>query len=395
MSHKILLYGATGYSGRLITAEGERSGMSDDEQRDGRVMLLGGRNARAVSELARRHRMDHRAFALDHPDEIARNLQDIKVIINAAGPFALTANYLARAALAAGCHYVDISSEPDVYMMLDDLHQYGVHRHIALLSGAGHSPAASDLMLHAALRSLSTHGTRELGTIRIALSRPQGLSRGSIESISRMVREQVRVVRLGEVPAGGKRELVPVFCHESVGRLERSFDFGHYDDDGQGRDLRISTAVNVADTLTARLTLYRHGVRFTGIESYVEAGSAARWAHQLASLVSPLAAIPAARELVRWQANILPVGPTARERRMARQVAVLEIEDPFHEKVVNWRWHTPNAYDFTARVAVAAATALVGTTTYGWLTPSEVLNPEVADLTAKIGYLRDCRLHAA
>jgi short subunit dehydrogenase-like uncharacterized protein len=411
MSDTILLYGATGYSGRLIAAEGALS-MSDGADVPGYRMVLAGRDGREVARLAREHGMEARVFGIEDRQRVISELRDVDVVINAAGPFALTANHLAKGALGAGCHYVDINGEAEVYMKLDDLGRHAAQRGLAMVSGAGHTAAASDLLLHAALDQLRQPDTpgygpgrgTELGAVRIAVSRIISLSRGSLETLWRSLREQVRVVRAGRVatPQGDwtHERQTSVLWHEPVGKLERTFDF--FDpaappDDPEKRrnqsDLRIASAANLVDTLTARLTLNSHGFLADPIESYVEAGAVARAFYQLGPLLAPLAAVPVTRDLARVQLNALPVGPTPQERRAETHCIVLEIEDPFQTRIVHWGWHTPNPYDFTAQVVVQVAKAVASGNWPGWRTPAEVLHPVSAELTAQTGYLRGCRLH--
>ena len=106
---KILLYGATGYSGRLIAAEGEYRGRTDGGCR----MILAARDRNELSKVAAPLGMEWRCFGLDHPEEVVRHLEDlgVDVVLNAAGPFGQTAERLAQAAIAARCHYVDINGE--------------------------------------------------------------------------------------------------------------------------------------------------------------------------------------------------------------------------------------------------------------------------------------------
>jgi hypothetical protein len=146
------------------------------------------------------------------------------------------------------------------------------------------------------------------------------------------------------------------------------------------------------DTLTARLTVERHEFSAHRIESYVEAGTIGRLAYQFGPLLTPLAAMPWARDLARAQLNALPTGPTPEERQSETNVVVLEIEDRFHRPIVHWAWHTPNPYDFTAQVVVEIAKRVARGTQYGWLTPSEVLEPTKSDLRGAARYLHGCDL---
>jgi short subunit dehydrogenase-like uncharacterized protein len=385
---KVLLYGATGFTGGLIAAEGAKRGMS----RRGRgecLMTLAARDGRCLRAVADKNDMDVRPFGLDVGVEVLRQLEDFDIVINAAGPFALTALPLANAALGACCDYVDINSELDVYRNLDDLALKAEQRGIAIVCGAGSSAAASNLLLGVALAGLSRKGKTppngDLGAVRIAMSQNMDFSRGSALSAARMVRSQVAVVRNGLIrgPEGDLHQQ-QVVSHEPVGRLERMFDLeaapSPQGKSKQGGRLRIASAANLIDTLTAKHTLAGRRLKADTIESYLEMGTLNRIFYQLSGLFSPLAALPLASAATAAILDLLPEGPTESERLRQRHIVALEIEDAYHRRVVDWRWETPDVYQFTARLAVAAAFGLAtmktletikteGGTNKGWVTP--------------------------
>ena len=80
MSYSILLYGATGFSGRLIAARGKN--MPGDCR-----LILAARDGSELRKVADQNNMEFRVFALDDHNEICNHIDDIDVIINAAGPF--------------------------------------------------------------------------------------------------------------------------------------------------------------------------------------------------------------------------------------------------------------------------------------------------------------------
>jgi short subunit dehydrogenase-like uncharacterized protein len=305
------------------------------------------------------------------------------------------------------CHYVDINGEAEVYMKVDDLGRHAIQRERVMVAGAGHTAAASDLLLHAALNELrATVSDQEdtapmLGAVRIALSRITTLSQGSLETLWRSMREQVRTIRLRENTGGRPGQpgtATHVIWHEPVGKLEREFDFFDPAAEWQktrqrSQARRIASAANLLDTLTARLTVERLGFLAKRIESYVEAGTLARLVYQVGPVFAPLAALPLARDLVRLQLQAFPVGPTPDERRREPHLTVLEIDDVFHEPVLHWALHTPNPYDFTARIVLEIARRTTVTQLCGWLTPSELLRPTKSDLRGRAKYLRGCELH--
>ena len=217
---------------------------------------------------------------------------------------------------------MDINGELDVYKALEDVGRYAEHaprRHGLQRRTYGRriqsASARGRLQL---IPSVDPRNPTELGAIRFALSRITSLSRGSTETVCRSLREQVTIVRQGEVDDGhgGTRKGL-VLWHEPVGKLERTFTF--CDDDAAGRGAnrkpgpRIATAANLVDTLAARLTVVRDQFAPHRIESYVEAGRLARLAYQLGALWAPLAANPIARELARLQADALAVEPTPQD----------------------------------------------------------------------------------
>jgi short subunit dehydrogenase-like uncharacterized protein len=408
MIYTILVYGATGYAGRLIAAEGKHRNMCDGSS--GYRMVLGGRSAAAVKQLAEELEMDYRVFGLDHEKDAEGGLAGIDVVINAATPFALTADCLAKTALRVGCGYVDINGQLDVYTRLQELGRHAQSRQIPMVCSVGHTAAASGLLLHVALCNmppLTGPPNDELGAVRIAASRLLHLSRGSIETLLNSVREQVTVVRLREKrDRDGRTKREDVLWHEPVGKLERMVDFGVDDytgaapaqaDTATRPRVRIASAVNLVDTLTARLTVRRSKWRAHTIESYAELGTLGRIAYQSGSWFTPFAAMQWVRDLTHAQVSLLPAGPSEGQRNAERHTVVLEIEDPCEVPRIVWRWHTTNPYDFTARVVVEVARRVApGSSPCGWLTPSEVLEPTLDDLTSEQRvYFRGCRLERA
>jgi short subunit dehydrogenase-like uncharacterized protein len=85
---KLMIYGATGYTGRMAAAHAAAAGTP---------LIVAGRNPAALAELAAPLGVDYRVFALDDNASIDRALHDVGVLLNCAGPFAATAAVLMRA----------------------------------------------------------------------------------------------------------------------------------------------------------------------------------------------------------------------------------------------------------------------------------------------------------
>ncbi len=397
MNDKILLYGAGGFSGRLVVDLAHRHWGSHGPLQ----LLLGGRRAATLEPLAERYGMDSRVFALDDERRMDRVLSEpgLRAVINAAGPFSATAWPLARAAVRAGIHYVDLNGESDVYRRLDDLGYVAEQAGVTLVSGAGHCAATSDVMLERALQHLSDKGWRDIGNVRVAYSHVKYTSRGSAHTAWRSVREQVTVMReRSHPPVPPDKAGVPdiEITHVPLGQMERSFDFGDRGDRrhparARNADHRIATACNLLDLFTARLTAQRHlSARALDhvrrIEAFIEMPEGARIFVQLGSLSAPLLALPGMRRLVRAQVNLLPEGPDEQERRQDRHTVLLDIDDGCGQRLVDWRMETPDPYDFTAHCVLAVVSGLTdrgragGAARAGWRTPAEIIPPDAARL---------------
>jgi hypothetical protein len=116
---RIAIYGANGYTGRLVATELLARGQD---------IVLAGRNPEALETMAESlaspaHVTTHVA-ALDDAAALRELAENATVLIHCAGPFALTGPPVASAAAAAGCHYVDHAVEPHhVRFMFDKLQE--------------------------------------------------------------------------------------------------------------------------------------------------------------------------------------------------------------------------------------------------------------------------------
>jgi len=369
MRPTILLYGATGFSGKLIARELANQLARCD-------LILGGRDEERVSELAEELEVDYRVLDLTSREDVRDGLRDIKVVLNAAGPFAWTADRLAKVAIEVECSYVDINGEPDVYRRLDDLARHASQRNCTLICGAGFWAAASNILLQKAVEELrqQTPALSEIGAVRIGMSSIEWCSRGSVQTVWRSLREQVLVMRKG-VPMDSAGVAMPARLmpwHEPVGKLEHRFDFR---EPGQVQpDMRVASAVSLVDTLAASFTLAQNDLVADSLASYVEMDGTRRFLYQAGAWMAPIAAIPGFRTLVQQPVEMLGEGPSAKDREESPHHIVLEIEDTYRNPLLKWRWKTPNVYQFTAQLAAEVALRVgAGGIPAGWFTPSRAL----------------------
>lgn len=101
---RIVLYGATGYTGRLTAAALVARGLTP---------VLAGRNRAALTELAAHHGgLDTAVADVDDPASVRALIERGDVLLSTVGPFAKWGAPAAEAALDAGAHYLDSTGEP-------------------------------------------------------------------------------------------------------------------------------------------------------------------------------------------------------------------------------------------------------------------------------------------
>lgn len=314
-----MIYGAAGYTGRLVAEHAAALGLE--------LVLAGRPGSRlAIEEMADELRAETRFFSLDDGTDPAHHLAGTAVLLNAAGPFADSAEPLMSAAIRAKVHYLDFSAELDTYREAMALDTPAQAAGVMLMPGSGGSVA-----MLGTLASLAVSRTPNPRRIAIALEVAGGMSRGSVASASRsIVAETLRL-------ADG--HLVERSAVET-----RSFDFGE-------GPLSCFPA-----TLPDLLTI-RHATGVSDIKTYVHISEGAFPSSDTETNTS---------------------GPTAAEREANRYHASVEVEAD-NGSIVRMALDTVNGYTFTAIAAAEAARrVLAGDVRPGYRAPVEVFGGEFA-----------------
>lgn len=316
-----LLYGANGYTGRLIAEEASRRGMSP---------VLGGRREEAVRPLAASLGLDYRVFAVnDAPAErLARELEPFAAVVLAAGPFSATSGPVADACIRAGTHYLDITGEIEVF---EALHQRGARaeeRDCVLLPGAGFDVVPSDCLAATLAGWLPEATSLELALAPgikpapgTALTMVEGLPHGTA------VREGGRIRRL---PAGGKSRTVPFRDRQ-----------------------RRTVSIPWGDVSTAY-----HSTAIPDIAVYMALPTPAGVALRLSRPLVPLLRLPVAQRALSAGARRMS-GPGPRAREAGRAQLWGQVRSP-DGKVRSATLRTPEAYQLTARTVVESLRRVVG-----------------------------------
>lgn len=165
---KVVIYGATGYMGKLSARELLQQGTRP---------ILAGRsdNVRAVAqELG----CDHAIFGLDDPGKIQRALEGVSLVINLAGPFQRTQKPLLEACLAVSCHYIDIAGEVDEMASVFAFDEAARRAGSMLMPGAGFGVVPTDIAACMAQSLLP-----DASDLTILYATEGGVSRGTLKTV--------------------------------------------------------------------------------------------------------------------------------------------------------------------------------------------------------------------
>jgi short subunit dehydrogenase-like uncharacterized protein len=135
--NKILIYGANGYTGELITRFAAEQGLKP---------ILAGRTESKIRPLAENYGFDFRVFSLDIPTEVDAGLAGIDVVIHCAGPFSLTCRQMVEACLRTKTHYLDITGEIVVFETMARLDGKAKAAGIMVMPGVGFDVVPSDCL---------------------------------------------------------------------------------------------------------------------------------------------------------------------------------------------------------------------------------------------------------
>jgi short subunit dehydrogenase-like uncharacterized protein len=132
-----IIYGANGYTGRLIAKEAATQGLHP---------ILAGRNYQKIRSLAQRLNLPWCCFDLKNPENISARLNQVDLLLNCAGPFTATSVPLAKACLQTMTDYLDITGEIEVFEYIYALDEKARDAGVVLCPGAGFDLIPTDCM---------------------------------------------------------------------------------------------------------------------------------------------------------------------------------------------------------------------------------------------------------
>jgi short subunit dehydrogenase-like uncharacterized protein len=331
VSDSILIYGATGYTGRLIAAEAKSHGLK---------LTLAGRNPEKVRQLAEEHDLPWSAFSVDDEHAVATALKDKNLLLSVAGPFSATAEKLMDACIATNTHYLDVTGEIAVFELAASKDTAAKTAGITLLPGVGFDVVPSDcLAAHTAARS------KNPVSLRLAIKGLGGPSRGTAKTGVEALGSGTAIRR------GGKITFV------RAGSLIQDIDFGNGAEEYLG--------VSWGDVSTAY-----HSTSIGDIEVYFPNAGPIKSMTKMSKLLGPLMKTKVLQNFLKKQIDKMPAGPTEEERAEAGSIIRAEVRDASGSVFIS-QLTTPNGYSLTAESAVTCAEKiLAGNIETGFKTPS-------------------------
>ena len=336
MTQPFLLYGATGYTGKLIARRAKALGMR---------AILAGRSAEKVAAVAAPLGYPKHTLSLDDSEALDALLDKVPVVLHAAGPFSETASPMVAACLRTKTHYVDITGEIQVFEGCAHRSQDAADAGITLLPGAGFDVVPSDCL--AKYVSERVPGAHHL---TLAMSGMSKASRGTAKTAAQFIGLGTYVRRGGKI-------------HQLTDVLTQEFDYGH--------GLEKSVAVSWGDVSTAY-----HSTNIPDIEVFFQASRDLERAMRLGRFSGKVLRSKLGQKMIRRQINRRPEGPTDDMRDKGTHVILAQVTDGFRNSLTA-RLTTPEAYSLTAETSLAVVQRILdGDWKPGFQTPSNMFGAD-------------------
>jgi short subunit dehydrogenase-like uncharacterized protein len=331
MTGQFLIYGATGYTGKLMAQQAKSQGLNP---------ILGGRTAKTLQAVADPLGFDYRVADLSDQAMMDRMLDEMTCVLHGAGPFSATSEPMLNACIRKGVHYLDITGEIEVFEACARRDLDAKKRGIMVMPGVGFDVVPSDC-LAAYVKECLPDATQLL----IGISGLHGVSRGTaktmVEGLGRglLVRRQGNIVALGQT-------------------LFKEIDFGN------GPQNCVS--MKWGDVATA---YYTTGI--PNITVFFEVIPQLKPFINLSGFMRWLVALERSQAFLKWVMDRQPVGPTDEARQAGSTCIYAEAENEKGDRV-RARLRTPEGYTLTAMTGIEVAKqVLAGDVTPGYQTPAK------------------------
>lgn len=334
---RIVLFGATGYTGELTAHELVRRGCSP---------VLAGRNPERLDALAASlGGLETQVADVTRPESVRALVERGDVLVATVGPFLRWGEPAIDAAVDAGAHYLDSTGEGAFIRRVFEVHgPRAQHAGVGLLTAMGYDWVPGNLAGGLALHEAGPEARRvELGYFITGDSRPSAMSGGTRASAAGAMLEPSYTFSGGRIVT------------ERGARRVRSLEL---------RPGRRAEAISVGSS--EQFTLPRLRPELLDVDTYLGwFGSASRPLQAFSAVNALVTKVPPLRKGARALAGRAlkgsTGGPDAQARAGSRSLVLARVLDVGGRELAAVRLEGPNGYDLTAGfLAWGAETALAG-----------------------------------
>jgi len=331
MPGRVILFGATGYTGHLVAEAMVRRGLKP---------VLAGRDGAKLKEMADRLGGLETAQAdVNHPESLADLLKSGDVLVTTVGPFTLYGEAAIGAAVGNGAHYIDSTGEPGfVRKVFEKFGPRAKEAGIALICAGGYDYVPGNVAAASALRSAGPDAVRvDVGYF--SLGRFE-LSQGTLASTRAAMAEPDLMWQAGR------------WVEQTSGTRLRAFQVS-------GKDL-----LGLSISSSEHYSLPRLFPQLKDVNIYLGwYGKRSRELQRAAKVQSVLRKIPGVKAVLRSMALRVPQsrgqGPNAETRSKAKSLIVAETFDKAGKLLARTELVGVNGYTFTGEMLTWLADSIL------------------------------------
>jgi short subunit dehydrogenase-like uncharacterized protein len=346
--HGFLLYGANGFTGKLIAERAKERGLSP---------ILAGRNVASVEKLARELALPFRVFDLADPKKLREAISGVGAVLHAAGPYSATSRPMVDACLAERVHYLDITGEISVLEAVLARNAEAQRAGITLLPAVGFDVVPTDCMAATLAAALPDAIRLDLAFTGGMLPSP-GTAKTAVEGIQvgALVREN------GEITA-------------LKGPRTREVPFSH--------GAKFCMSIPWGDLVTAF-----HSTGIPNIAVYTVVPRAVATAASFLRFGIPIFRSETVVKFLQKRVEAKATGPTAAQRKSGRMAVWGRIQDA-KGTMLEGHLDLPEGYELTVLASVSALERVLrGEVPPGATTPSKAFGANFVTTLPGVGAFR-------
>ncbi|USD36124.1 trans-acting enoyl reductase family protein [Ferrimonas sp. SCSIO 43195] len=342
-----MIYGANGYTGKLIAEEAKRRGLTP---------VLAGRNPSAIEALAQLLDLPYRCFDLNAISD--SDLADIDLVLHCAGPFSATAEPMMQACIAQGCHYLDITGEVAVFELGQRLSDHAKAANVVLIPGVGFDVIPTDCVA-ARLKQAMPDATR----LTLAFDSRSGFSRGTAKTSAEALPKGSMIRHKGKLVATPLAHKTRTIAFADTPKLAVSIPWG---------DLSTAWFSTAIDNIEVYIPMSARKVKQLKRINWVRGLMGLNWV----------------QTLIKNRIEASLTGPSDRQRARHTTVIWGEVQNDKGEQI-EARLDTANGYDVTVTGALAVTEFLLQNPGYsGYHTPSTLMGWQLVETLPGSGQIR-------